>query len=39
MQGNETNITVLTDKVKAFIGQLGLWVKKVEGESLVIFSP
>jgi hypothetical protein len=27
MQGNDTNIVVVTDKVKAFIGKLGLSVR------------
>jgi hypothetical protein len=29
MQGNDTNIIVVTDKVKAFIEKLGLWVRKL----------
>jgi hypothetical protein len=38
MQGNDTNIIIVTDKVKAFIGKLGLWVRKLEGNSLDEFS-
>jgi hypothetical protein len=38
MKGNDTNITIVTDKVKAFIGKLGLWVRKLEGKSLDMFS-
>jgi hypothetical protein len=38
MQGNDTNITVVTDKVEAFFGKLGLWVRKLGGKSLDIFS-
>jgi hypothetical protein len=34
MQGNDTDIIVMTDKVKAFIGKLGLWVTKLEQKSL-----
>jgi hypothetical protein len=37
MQGNDTNI-VVTDKVKAFIGKLSLWVRKLEEISLDMFS-
>jgi hypothetical protein len=37
MQGNDTDI-VVTDKVKALIGKLGLWVRKIEGKSLHVFS-
>jgi hypothetical protein len=33
MQRNDTNIFVMTNKVKAFIGKLGLWViTKIEGK-------
>jgi hypothetical protein len=38
MQGNDINIIIVTAKVKAFIGKLGLWVRKVEGISLEICS-
>jgi hypothetical protein len=34
MQESDTNIIVVTEKVKAFIGKLGLWVRKLEGNSL-----
>jgi hypothetical protein len=37
MQGNDTNIIVVTDKMKTFIGKLGLWVRKLEGKSLDMF--
>jgi hypothetical protein len=37
MQGNDTNIIIMTDKVKAFIGKLGLWVRKLEGKGLNSF--
>jgi hypothetical protein len=40
MQGNGTNIivvTIVTDKVKEFIGKLGLWVRELEGKSLGTF--
>jgi hypothetical protein len=37
MQVNDTNI-VVTDKVKAFIGKLSLWVRKLGGKSLDMFS-
>jgi hypothetical protein len=32
MQGNDTNIIVVTDSVKAFIRKLVLWVTKLEGK-------
>jgi hypothetical protein len=38
MQGDDTNIIVLTDKVKAFIGKLGLWIRKLKGKRLDMFS-
>jgi hypothetical protein len=38
MQGNHTNIMAVTDKVKEFIGNLGLWVRKLERKSLDMFS-
>jgi hypothetical protein len=38
MQGNDTNIIAVTDKVKAFIGKLGLWVRKLEEKSLGVLS-
>jgi hypothetical protein len=38
MQENDTNIIIVTEKVKAFVGKLGLWVRKLEAESLEIFS-
>jgi hypothetical protein len=38
MQGNDTTIIVMTDKVKAFIGKLCLWVRKLEGKSLDMIS-
>jgi hypothetical protein len=38
MQGDNTNIIAVTDKAKAFIGKLGLWVRKLEGKSLDTFS-
>jgi hypothetical protein len=31
MQENDANIIVVTDEVKAFIGKLDLWVRKLEG--------
>jgi hypothetical protein len=37
-QGNNTNIILVSDKVKACIGKLGLWVRKLEGKSLDMFS-
>jgi hypothetical protein len=33
MQGNDPNIIVVTDKVKAFIGKLGLWIRKLKRSS------
>jgi ribosomal protein S3 len=38
MQRNDANIIVVTDKVKAFIGKLGSWVRKLEAKSLDMFS-
>jgi hypothetical protein len=38
MQRDDTNIIVVTDKVKAFIGKLSLWVRKLEGKGLKILS-
>jgi hypothetical protein len=38
MQGNDTNMIVMTDKAKAFVWKVGLWVIKIEGESLDKFS-
>jgi hypothetical protein len=32
MQGNDTNIIIVTDKLKTFIGKLRLWVRKLEGK-------
>jgi hypothetical protein len=37
MQGKDTNIIVVTDKVKSFVGKFGLWVRQVEGKSLDMF--
>jgi hypothetical protein len=34
MQGNDTNIIIVTDKLKTFIGKLGLWVRKLETNSV-----
>jgi hypothetical protein len=34
MQGNDTNIIIVTDKLKTFIGKLGLWVRKLERKSV-----
>jgi hypothetical protein len=30
MQGNGTTIIIVNDKLKTFIGKLGLWVRKLE---------
>jgi hypothetical protein len=38
MQGNVTSNIVVTDKVKAFIMKLGLWVRKLKGKILIMFS-
>jgi hypothetical protein len=38
IQGNHTNIILLTDKAKEFIGKLGSWVRKLEGKSLNVLS-
>jgi hypothetical protein len=38
LQGSDTSIAVMTDKMRAFIGELGLWVRKLEGKRLEIFS-
>jgi hypothetical protein len=38
MQVNYSNIIAVTDKMKAIIGKLGLWVRKLEGKSLDMFS-
>jgi hypothetical protein len=38
MQRKNTNITVVHDKVKVSVGELGLWVRKLEEKSLEIFS-
>jgi hypothetical protein len=38
MQENNTNITIVADKVKAFNGKLGLWVRKLYEKSLATFS-
>jgi hypothetical protein len=38
MQGNNANITVVTGKLKAFIGKLGFWVRKLDGKSLKMLS-
>jgi hypothetical protein len=38
MQGNGTNIILVTEKVKAFIGRLGLWVRKLQRKNLEILS-
>jgi hypothetical protein len=32
MQWNDTNITTVTEKAKAFTGKLGLWVRKLKGK-------
>ncbi|PNF14665.1 hypothetical protein B7P43_G11540 [Cryptotermes secundus] len=37
-QGNNTNVIVVTDKVKEFIGKLCVLVRKQQGKSLDIFS-
>jgi hypothetical protein len=39
MQENDTNIIVGTDRVKAFIGNLVLWVKYLDGKISGIFYP
>jgi hypothetical protein len=33
MQRNDSNIIVVNNKAKAFVGMLGLWVRKLEGKS------
>jgi hypothetical protein len=38
MRGNDTNIIVVSEKVKAFAGKLGLWVRKIGRKSLDMFS-
>jgi hypothetical protein len=38
IEDNDSNITVVIDKVKAFIGKLDLWVRKLDGRSLEIIS-
>jgi hypothetical protein len=38
MQRNDINIIVVNDKAKAFVGMLGLWVRKLEGKSWDMFS-
>jgi hypothetical protein len=40
MQGNHTtsNIIAVTEKVTTFIGKVGLWVRKLGGKSLEMFS-
>jgi hypothetical protein len=38
MERNETNITVVRDKVNAFIGKLGLWVTKLQRRIFPMFS-
>jgi hypothetical protein len=37
MQGNNADIIVMTAKVKAFIGKLGLWVRKLEDKYEHVF--
>jgi hypothetical protein len=37
IQGNDTNIIIVADKVKACIGKLGLWVRNLEGKSMDMF--
>jgi hypothetical protein len=37
MQENDTNIIIVADKVKAFVGKLGLWIRKLERKSLESF--
>jgi hypothetical protein len=37
-QGNNTNIILVSNKAKTCIGKLGLWVRKLEGKSLDMFS-
>jgi hypothetical protein len=34
MQGNDTDIIIVNDKVREFIGKLGLWVRNLEGKGL-----
>jgi hypothetical protein len=38
MHGKDTNDIAVTEKVKAFIGKLGSWNRKLQGKSLDIFS-
>jgi hypothetical protein len=38
MQRNDTDTIVVTDKVRAFIGKLGLCVRKLEATTLDMFS-
>jgi hypothetical protein len=38
MQGKDTNIIVVADKMKAFIGKLGFWVRKLQGKFRYVFS-
>jgi hypothetical protein len=38
MHGNDGNIILVTDKLKAFVGKSGLWVRKLEGDILDMFS-
>jgi hypothetical protein len=37
-QGNETDDIVVTEKVKTFIGKLGLYFRKIEGKVRTYFS-
>jgi hypothetical protein len=37
MDGQDTNIVLVTDSVQAFIGRLRLWVRKLEGKVWTCF--
>jgi hypothetical protein len=37
MQGYDTNILVVSDKVNAFVRKIGLWISKIEEGNLDMF--
>jgi hypothetical protein len=37
MQGYDTNILVVSDKVNAFVRKIGLWISKIEERNLDMF--
>jgi hypothetical protein len=38
MRGNDSNIIIVTEELKAFVGKFGLWVRKLERQSFYMIT-